>query len=259
MKRQFSLITLLVGAVLIFFVATVGAAEITKGAAGLGAAIAPDYEGSSDSEAWPSPFFTIGWDNHMSVDWVGNKVKANLVPHPMWKAGPVLEFIKERDDVDSNRVDRLEDVDSSIMIGGFFGLEYNNWSANLEGMLDVADGNDGIIVRLNGGYKIPISDVWNVSLGAFTTWADDDYMEAYFEIDPVDSARSGLRIRSADSGIKDVGLRVSASYKPWEHWGFMGIASYKRLVGDAEDSPVVDDAGDANQFTAGILGVYHWK
>jgi outer membrane scaffolding protein for murein synthesis (MipA/OmpV family) len=39
----------------------------------------------------------------------------------------------------------------------------------------------------------------------------------------------------------------------------MGIASYKRLVGDAEDSPVVDDAGDPNQFTAGILVVYHWK
>jgi outer membrane scaffolding protein for murein synthesis (MipA/OmpV family) len=101
--------------------------------------------------------------------------------------------------------------------------------------------------------------VWNVSLGAFTTWADDDYMEAYFEIDALDSARSGLRIRSADSGIKDVGLSVSASYKPWERWGFMGIASYKRLVGDAEDSPVVDDAGDPNQFTAGILVVYNWR
>jgi outer membrane scaffolding protein for murein synthesis (MipA/OmpV family) len=240
-------------------VSAVSAAEITRGAAGLGLAIVPEYEGSSDYEAFPLPFLTINWDNHMSVDWVGNKGKANLVPHPMWKAGPVAEFIKERDDVDSNRVDRLSDVDTSIMLGGFFGLEYNNWSTNIEGMLDVADGNDGIIVRLNGGYKIPISDVWNVSLGAFTTWADDDYMEAYFEIDLVDSLRSGLRPRSADSGFKDIGFRVSGSYKPWEHWSLMGIASYKRLVGDAEDSPVVDDAGDPNQFSVGILGVYHWR
>ena len=28
----------------------------------------------------------------------------------------------------------------------------------------------------------------------------------------------------------------------------MGLASHKRLLGDAEDSPVMDDAGDANQF-----------
>jgi outer membrane protein len=31
---------------------------------------------------------------------------------------------------------------------------------------------------------------------------------------------------------------------------------YKRLVGDAEDSPVVDDEGDANQFVAGAFAIY---
>jgi outer membrane scaffolding protein for murein synthesis (MipA/OmpV family) len=153
----------------------------------------------------------------------------------------------------------LGDVDTSIMVGGFFGLEYNNWSASVEAMGDVAGGNEGVIVRLNGGYKIPISDMWNVSLGAFTTWADDDYMEAYFEIDLVDSARSGLRTFSADSGIKDVGFSVSGSYKPWEHWGFMGIVNYTRLFGDAADSPVTDDAGNPNQFWGGILVVYNWR
>jgi outer membrane protein len=235
------------------------AAEITRGTAGLGLGSAPDYEGSDTYEAAPIPFLTIGWDNHMSVEWVGSKAKANLIPHPTWKAGPIAQLIPERDDVASNRVDNLGDVDTSLMIGGFFGFEYSNWSTSIEGMVDVADGNDGIIVRLNGGYRIPIDETWNVSLGAFTTWADDDYMEAYFEIDPVDSARSGLRTFNADSAFKDIGFRASGSYKPWEHWSFMGIASYTRLLDDAEDSPVTDDAGDPNQFTAGILVVYHWR
>jgi len=256
---RFSLITVLVGAIVIFFVSAVSAAEITRGAAGLGLGGAPDYEGSDTYEAAPIPFLTIGWDNHMSVEWVGNKAKANLIPHPTWKAGPIVQLIPERDDVASNRVDNLGDVDTSLMIGGFFGFEYSNWSASIEGMVDVADGNDGIILRLNGGYKIPISDTWKASIGAFTTWADDDYMEAYFEIDALDSARSGLRPFSADSAFKDLGLRVSGSYKPWEHWSFMGIASYTRLLDDAEDSPVTDDAGDPNQFFAGILVVYNWR
>ncbi len=79
-------------------------------------------------------------------------------------------------------------------------------------------------------------------------------MEAYFEIDAADSARSGLSTFDADSGFKDVGLNLLASFKPWEHWGLMGLASYKRLLDDAEDSPVVDDEGDANQFAgAGFL------
>ena len=37
-----------------------------------------------------------------------------------------------------------------------------------------------------------------------------------------------------------------------------GIASYTRLVGDAEDSPVVDDVGNANQFFSGLIIVYNF-
>ena len=125
-------------------------------------------------------------------------------------------------------------------------------------MADVADGNDGAIIRLNGGYRIPIDQTWNLSLGAFTTWADDDYMQAYFEIDAADAARSGLQTFDADSGFKDLGLNLTASFKPWEHWGLMGLVSYKRLLNDAEDSPVVDDEGDENQFVGGILVIYNF-
>ncbi len=259
MKRRFSWITLLVGAIVISIASAISAAEITTGAAGLGIGVKPEFEGSNDYIPTPMPFLIIGLDNHMSVEWVYDKLKANLIPHTMLKAGPVIEYIPERGDVRSNRVDRLGDVDTSIMIGAFFGLEYNNWSASIEAMRDIINGNDGIIARFNGGYKVPISTMWNVSLSAFTTWADDDYMGAYFEIDFADFLRSGLRIYSADSGIKDVGFGVSCSYKPWEHWSFMGIARYTRLLGDAADSPITEDAGDPNQFFSGILVVYNWR
>jgi outer membrane scaffolding protein for murein synthesis (MipA/OmpV family) len=55
-----------------------------------------------------------------------------------------------------------------------------------------------------------------------------------------------------------VGLNLAASFKPWQHWGFMGLVSYKRLLNDAEDSPVVDDEGDKNQFIGGILVIYNF-
>jgi outer membrane scaffolding protein for murein synthesis (MipA/OmpV family) len=259
MKRHLVLITLVVGMFMISLVANQSVqAQETGIALGLGVGAKPDYEGSEDYEAVPLPFVNVKWSNHMSINWLGNKAKVNLIPSPIWRGGLVGEYIPERDDVDNNRVDRLEDVDTSFMLGGFFGFEYSNWSASIEAMADVADGNDGAIVRLNGGYKIPIDQSWLISLGAFTTWADDDYMEAYFEIDNRDSARSGLKTFKADSGFKDVGLNLRASFKPWEHWGFMGLVSYKRLLDDAEDSPVVDDEGDENQFLGGILVTYNF-
>jgi outer membrane protein len=234
------------------------AARAADVAAGLGVGLAPDYEGSEDYIGVPIPYFNVRWENHMSINWLGNKAKLNLIPSPFWRGGVIGEYIAERDDVDNNRVDRLKDVDASVMLGGFFGFQYNHWSANIEAMQDVADGNDGAIIRLNGGYTIPIDETWTFSLGAFTTWASEDYMESYFKIDGRNAARSGLDTYDADEGFKDVGLNVMTSFKPWEHWGFMGLLSYKRLIGDAEDSPVVDDEGDANQLGAGILIFYRF-
>jgi outer membrane protein len=257
MKDQKVKMILMAGAVFVFLmiglVSAVHAADVSVGA-GLG--LAPEWEGSEDYVAVPIPYVNVAWSNHMSINWLGNKAKVNLIPSPIWRGGLIGEYIAKRGDVDNSAVDDLEDVDSSMMLGGFLGFEYNNWSASVEAMQDVADGNDGSIVRLNGGYRIPIDQTFSVFLGVFTTWADDDYMQSYFEIDAVDAAASGLQTFDADAGFKDFGLNLSASYKPWEHLGFMGLASYKRLLGDAEDSPVVDDEGNANQFSGGVLVFY---
>ena len=259
MKVQKTQMMLIAGAVMVcLMMGLTSAAQAADVAAGLGVGLAPDYEGSEDYAAVPIPYFSVRWENHMSINWLGSKAKLNLIPSPFWRGGVIGEYIAERDDVDNNRVDKLRDVDASFMLGGFFGFQYNHWSADIEAMQDMADGNDGAIIRLNGGYTIPIDETWTLSLGAFTTWADDDYMESYFEINGRNAARSGLDTYDADAGFKDVGLNVVTTFKPWEHWGFMGLLSYKRLIGDAEDSPVVDDEGDANQLGAGILIFYRF-
>jgi outer membrane scaffolding protein for murein synthesis (MipA/OmpV family) len=86
-----------------------------------------------------------------------------------------------------------------------------------------------------------------VELG--TTLVDDDYMESFFSVDAQQSADSGLKRYNADAGIKDVNLSVSAGYPLTDRWRIAGMIEYKRLLGDAADSPIVDDE---NQFTAGI-------
>jgi outer membrane protein len=225
---------------------------------GLGPGIAPDYEGSSDYRVVPIPFVSVRFSNNMSIEWLANTARANLIPSRSWMAGPVLQYIQKRDDVDNNKVDKLDSVDGSLMAGGFAGFRIDRFSLSLEAMQDIADGNDGAIVRLRGGYHVPISKVWSMSLNAFTTWADEDYMEAYFGINQRNSNKSGLKTFDADSGFKDVGFALPITYSPWEHWSIMGAVAYKRLLGDAADSPVVDDEGNANQFISGVLLIYRF-
>jgi outer membrane protein len=224
---------------------------------GLGLGFAPDYEGSDDYGVVPLPLAGVRFDNHMYIIWAANRLQVNLIPSPTWRGGLTSQYIGKRDsDVDSKKVGDLDEVDASFMLGGFLGFETERWRGAIEAMADVADGNDGSIVRLKAGYKIPISKVWACSINAFTTWADDDYMESYFGIDQANSLKSGLHTFKADSGIKDVGVTVPVLYSPWEHWGILGVVSYKRLFGDAEDSPVVDNEGDENQFVGGALLLY---
>ena len=48
------------------------------------------------------------------------------------------------------------------------------------------------------------------------------------------------------------------SYRFFERWSVSALANYTRLIDDAEDSPVVDDVGNENQFFAGALVNYRF-
>lgn len=233
-------------------------AQDSETVVGLGAGLAPEFEGSDDHEGFPVIFLNVKWDNNRSLSMMGATGRINLLPHPVFRAGLAMEYIGERDDVDNAAVDALADVDSSFMVGGFLGFDCNRWNASVELMTDLADGNDGAIARFRGGYGMPINQVMNLNIQAFTTWADDDYMESYFTVTSAGSLASGLNTYTAESGIKDVGLNLSLHYTPWQQWGVMGLCSYKKLLGDARDSPIVDNEGDDGQAAIGAMVTYRF-
>jgi outer membrane protein len=81
-------------------------------------------------------------------------------------------------------------------------------------------------------------------------------MEEYFGVDGSDAASSGLPRYDADGGFKDYGLGISANYKFTNTWGLIAGFNYHRMLGDAEDSPLVDDEGDKNQYKVSVAISY---
>lgn len=79
------------------------------------------------------------------------------------------------------------------------------------------------------------------------SWANDAYMDSFFGIDNAQSAASGLEPFEAEAGFKDVGLALRLNYGLTEHWAILTSGEYKRLLGDAADSPIVTDEGSADQ------------
>ena len=229
------------------------------GMVGLGAGMAPDYEGSEDNTGVPLFLFQHNYDSGRFFKLNGPKLKVNLLADKQVSLGPVLKYRFERDDVDNGRVDDMDKVDSAFEAGVFGGVNINNVLLGLELLADVSDEHDGYLAEVSAGYRWQAMPALSVTPTLFLTYADDDYMDTYFGVNPGNKGSSTLPNYSADSGLKDVGVNVVAHYTPWEQWGVMGLFSYKALLNDAKDSPIVDDEGDDKQFMLGLMVTYRWS
>lgn len=229
----------------------------------LGAGFSPDYEGSDDYDATPLGVAMLFWEGYYA-QLLGPSLKVNLVPMENVDFGPTISYGGGRDDdVEDDKVKLLREVDEALEVGFFAEYRFTNnmdpryqISVGLDVAKDIDDGHEGAIVTASLGYERPVFGDVTWSVGASATYADDDYMETYFTIDANNASRSGLSRFDAEGGIKDVGLSTSLSYDFGESWNVTGLLSYTRLIGDAADSPIVDDRGSADQLFGGLTVGY---
>jgi outer membrane protein len=224
---------------------------------GGGGAYAPDYEGSDDYEFQPFPFASIVYDDFIFIE--GTSLGANLVNYDGFKAGPIARYRFGRDEDDNNALDGLGDVNDSIELGGFLKYEIGIWSAGLTVGQDVAGGHDGLIAEATAGVAFPLCENLRSSLEASVSWVNGNYMETYFGISPKQSLKSGLSQFGAEAGFKDVGITLGLDYMFTGSIGIGGRVQYKRLLGDAADSPIVDDEGSADQIFSSLFLTYRFR
>ncbi len=252
MKIQQMFMGLLVGLTALLLV--ISGAQAAEFSIGGGIGVAPDYEGSSDYELVPVPTGSVKFDNGMYVKLLGLNLRANLIPSNFWRLGPVYNYRAERDSVEDNRVDRMKKVSDANEFGIFGGIEWENWYVFLDLLADTGDAHDGSYGTLKGGYNWVISSEWMLTMGAFGTYASDDYMSTYFGVTGRDSARTGLDAYDADGGMKDIGLDFGLNWGLAPNWDLRGLFQIKQLVGDADDnSPVVDQGSETQLFTAVLV------
>lgn len=231
---------------------------------GAGLGVAPDYEGSDSYEPVPLWNLSVGNLYHPKtyVQLFGPRLRSNFIPDDHWRLGVAGQFIRKRDDVHNDRVDDLQSVDASVMLGVVGGYDFlaapdQDLILEVEARQDVANDN-GFLATIRGSYGGRLTESWRMVVFVGSTWANDDYMSSYFGIDAADAAASGLDQFNADEGFKDVNFGGALNYQFLEHWSAAVVGTYARLLGDAEDSPVVDDVGDANQFFGGAVISYRF-
>jgi outer membrane protein len=214
----------------------------------------PDYEGSDTYQVLPAPGFRVNWRGY-GVFSQGPALYLDLLPQTELLGGPLLGYRFGRDDVEDARVDALPEVDGALELGAFFGFSLpmgedprERFSAVLSYSQDVSGAHEGFLITgaLSSGFVLtrPLA----LNLGTSLTYASENYQDTYFGVSAAGAAASGLDAYDPAGGFKDASLRASLSYSLSPSWSLGPTLIYKRLLGDAADSPLVEEAGSANQF-----------
>lgn len=227
----------------------------------------PDYVGSDDYTIGIAPVarIQIGKGERFAKLTI-TELTVNVLDNERWSLGPLLNYRMGRDDdVDDTKVKQMREIDDSLEVGVFGGWTWKSQNdprarlvAGLSAKQDVTDGHDGYLVDASVRYFTPLSRSFVLSFGGSTTYGSSDYMDTYFGVDARDASVTGLSQFSASDGFRDVRFSLMAIQSLSINWHLAGGVVYSKLLGDAADSPVVDDRGDDNQFFVGFGAVYAW-
>lgn len=243
---------------------------VTIGAA---AAYLPDYEGSDDYSVVPAPA-AIGSVKGYSFLLAGNRLSVDLIradPDSTWdvQLGPigVLNFNRNSTKgIDDPRVKLLGKRDIAIELGGYAGIgktgiitsPYDKLSLTVSYRYDVNGVHSSGILAPTITYLTPLSRKAAVGIFASGERVERGYTATYFNVSPTQSVVSGLPVHYGRGGWKNWTLggfgTVSLSGDLLQGWKLVAGGTYRRLVNDTADSPLVRIAGDREQWL-GAVGV----
>ncbi len=241
---------------------------------GVGASLSPSYTGSDDYVISVLPVVQ------------GSLGGVRFSPRA---AGLTVDFIPDPDEgvgldlgiaarIRSNRVDDIEDeitaqygeLDLAVEIGPSIGVNFpkllnpfDSLSLKTDVMFDVAGAHGGTVVAPSVSYFTPLNRGVAASLSLSAEWADEDFQDYNFAVDP--AAFGGVGPSPLAAYDPDGGGFVSAGATLLVAvdldgdvtnggLGLVTILGYSRLLGDAANTPFTTVRGSRDQLL-GMLGL----
>jgi outer membrane protein len=219
---------------------------------GAKASVSPPYEGADHFVTRPSPTLSITRaDKPYRFTPLDGGTTLSLIDSKYIVFGPMVRFLYGRGN--QGQLVGLDTVRWAAEPGAFLDLWPAKW-LRLHG-----EARHGII-----GHHGYVADVgadlvyqgkrWDFSIGPRMGFGDQDYFERYFGVTPLENRRSPL-IKTAyfpDGGRRYVGGEFGAAYHMTKRFVIKGDVGYHELSDRAALSPIVQVAGEKQQFTASV-------
>lgn len=205
---------------------------------GAGAMYEPEYEGGKDFKVSPVPAIIITYDDWLRIDPRG--VSVRVFEHNGFSLAGKVGYEMGRDEDDAVRLRGLGDIDFAATVGAKAAYKWEGLEVYAE-VDQTIDGSESLIGKFGAEITAPVTERFIVAAGISATVANDKHMESYFGVTAAQSAASGLSQYDAGAGLKRVDVTASATYMLTENWLVRGEAGVGFLMGDAADSPIVEE------------------
>ena len=216
----------------------------------------PPYEGAGHDVLAPSPKFTLRRaDSLYRFTPPDDGSSLSLLKNRYIDIGPVVRFRYARGN--SDKLAGLDTVNWAAEPGVFVNLWPFNW---LRGRVEARRGvvgHDGFVG--DGGVDlIYTGSRWEASAGPRVGFGDTNYMDAYFQVTPVEAARAPLinTVYNPVGGRRYTGAEAALSYRLAGGMRVIGDFGYHRLTHQLAASPIVAFAGSRDQFSGGLGVTY---
>lgn len=196
---------------------------------GLGVQVKPQYPGSDEAEAAPWLIFrNAGFGQPGTPDRQGLGI------------APSFNIEGSRDASDDRDLRGLDNIDDAYELG----VRVSYGMGQMSGFASVRrgfDGHEGVTGEIGAKYRNDLSDRLTLWSGVEFGYGNNDYNRTYFGVSQAEARSSLYDVYSPDSGFNQAAITFEARYAMTPTIALMGEVRYGKLIGDAGDSPIVQD------------------
>lgn len=230
---------------------------------GFGLGIAPDYEGSDDYRLQPGGILQ-GKVAGVEFQMRGLNLYTDLIPDKAGSKtrlvlGPVVQVRPERNgDIADPRVAQLGSRGTAVELGltagvGFRGVLIPPASLNfdLTFLHDIGDTHGSYLLTPSLSLSSPVTRRSFARLAVSADFVGGDFARTYYSVAPGNTLPA---FATSGGGHKSTAVSLLYTHdlggEPRKGWGLFALANYKRLHGEFARSPIVSQAGSADQVFA---------
>ncbi len=198
---------------------------------GLGVSVRPSFPGADDFKAGP----WVVWQNFR----YGRAGERAGEAHG-FSISPSFGLVGSRNQDDDDAFTGMDDIDRAYELGA----RVTYTSGPLAGYASLRKGwggHDGWVGAAGVKYRTDVNDRVSLWTGLEVDYADSDYNDTYFGVSTSDAANSRYDTYDVGGGINKVAAKLNMRYRINDLTSVLGEVEYGRLVGDAGDSPLVQD------------------